>query len=164
METCGNKITYSRLPKQLPVKKLGKEYKNLEGYVKIDSLARVNDLFASDDTKTGQAELLVKLSFAVKSNSIITVEGKINQEVMLSCQRCLSALSYDINADLKVVITNNVERQDIAHSDYEPVILNYTDMLDLYQIVEDELILSLPIVPKHDEGSSQCVAQEEFLI
>lgn len=162
METCSNKITYSRLPKQLPVKKLGKEYKNLEGYVKIDSLARVNDLFAS--SKTEQAELLVRLSFAIKSDGKITVEGKINQEVMLSCQRCLSGLSHEIDADLRVVIAKSFEKKDKAHIDYEPIVLSYADMLDLHQIIEDELILSLPIVPKHDEGSSECVALEEFLI
>jgi len=154
--------SYSRLPKQLPVKKLGQQYKNMAGYVKIADLARLNDFLVVDtnsDSDTENQELLVNLEFTYLNHNQITIDGTINQPVTVVCQRCLKPMVYEINTKISVVLIDILSRIDKNLADYEPIEIKITDLLDLYQVIEDEMILSLPPSVKHDVNDSAAMAE-----
>lgn len=71
--------------------------------------------------------------------------------VWLTCQRCLQPLAVDLEVEsaIRFVATEaEAERLD-AESDDD--VLALEPALDLRDLVEDELLLDLPLVPRHDD-------------
>ena len=73
-------------------------------------------------------------------------------EVPLLCQRCLQPLTESLSFErcFRFVATEELAAELDEDSDDEDV-LALPARLDLRELVEDELILSLPIVPRHDD-------------
>jgi uncharacterized protein len=76
------------------------------------------------------------------------VEARV--DLALVCQRCLQAVPTELDAkrSFMFVAGETVAAELDARS--EDDILALERWLDLHQLVEDELLLSLPLVPKHD--------------
>lgn len=167
METnTENILSYSKLPQKLPIKKLGWQYQKLAGYVKMHSLARINEILVNTNTND-DVGFLVDLTFTRIRNNNILVTGSINQKVKVLCQRCMQEMDYIIDTNMHVIITENIKRPNNISSDLddcEVIELQSQDMLDLYQLIEDEMILSLPIVVKHDDANIQCSEYSKILI
>jgi uncharacterized protein len=68
----------------------------------------------------------------------------------LSCQRCLRPMSVmlDIRPGLRFV--HGEEQAERLDEDSEEDVLALGAPLDLRELIEDELILALPLVPRHD--------------
>lgn len=83
-----------------------------------------------------------------------TVSGSLNGQVILTCQRCMKAVECSVDEDFRVLIAAE-ERAD-EPGGYEPVIANPT-RLDLGWLVEDQILLALPLVPMHEQDD--CAGQ-----
>lgn len=73
--------------------------------------------------------------------------------VRLTCQRCLQPVEQPLTVDRRfrfVVDEAEAERQDEEADDEDVLALPPRGRLDLQPLVEDELILALPLVPRHD--------------
>lgn len=80
----------------------------------------------------------------------LTLEGEA--DVPLQCQRCLQPLTETLGFErrFRFVATEELAAELDEDSDDEDV-LALPARLDLRALLEDELILALPIVPRHDE-------------
>ncbi len=70
--------------------------------------------------------------------------------VSLQCQRCLQAVMQPLAVDRRLRFVRSeaeAERLDEASDDDVLVLL---PRLDLHELTEDELILALPLVPRHE--------------
>jgi uncharacterized protein len=79
----------------------------------------------------------------------------------LQCQRCLQALQQPLVLERRfrfVASEDEAERLD-ADSDDDHLVLE--PRLDLRSLVEDELILELPLVPRHEGPCPQPLPQPE---
>lgn len=76
------------------------------------------------------------------------VKGRLNGQVVLTCQRCMKPVASDVDERFQVLIVPE-ERSD-EPGGYEPVIANPT-RLDLAWLVEDQVLLALPLVPMHPQ-------------
>ncbi|ADZ20794.1 uncharacterized protein BJV85_002254 [Clostridium acetobutylicum] len=72
-------------------------------------------------------------------NSIITLYAEVKGIVELTCSRCLQKFPYDIDLEIDEKFTDNPENKD----DEVIFINNYE--VDINEIVENNIILSLPI-------------------
>lgn len=74
--------------------------------------------------------------------------------VVLECQRCLSMFDYPLHVSNRVQLVENeaeLETGDMAEDDPDiPDLILGSNRFDVRAFVEDELILALPYVPKHD--------------
>ncbi len=147
------KTTYTILPKTLPIKKLGRQYTHISGHVNLKSFTRFQDFLAKNMIL--DQDILVDLEFKELANNKIVIHGHINHDVIVECQRCLGDLPFKINSKIAVVLIDILSRIDKNLSDYE--IIEFTpdeekdNMLDIYSLIEDELILSLPSAAKHND-------------
>lgn len=68
----------------------------------------------------------------------------------LCCQRCLQPMTVvlDVRPDFRFVHGEALAEQLDEHSEED--VLSVPDSLDLLALIEDELILALPLVPRHD--------------
>ena len=86
---------------------------------------------------------------------VLTLEGSCN----LRCQRCLNTLPYQINlvSRLRLVSEGEIDSTDIEDDEVDSI--PNEKHLDVLGLIEEELLLSLPIAPKHDEGECEVVVE-----
>ncbi|MET0535475.1 MAG: YceD family protein [Steroidobacter sp.] len=75
------------------------------------------------------------------------VSGELHGAVVLTCQRCMQAVSVDVDDGFQVLIVEE-ERND-EPGGYEPVIAK-ASRFDLRWLVEEQVLLALPLVPMHE--------------
>ncbi|MDR5814031.1 YceD family protein [Caballeronia sp. LZ033] len=74
----------------------------------------------------------------------------VHGSVWLRCQRCLSPYSQhlDVDATYRIVATEE-EADEYPLDDDEVEVIVGSRQFDLIDLIEEELLLSLPLVPKH---------------
>lgn len=124
-----------------------------QGIVAADGLERLASMVVSvaDDAQ-------VNLSFYEDLSGIVVFEGTVVCPVIMECQRCGEKMRLELKTgfryspDIKKI--EELELQD----QYDSADLNNLGEIDLYAIIEDELILSLPLIAKHSD--EECPASD----
>jgi len=70
--------------------------------------------------------------------------------VSLECQRCLKPVSVALKISRNFLFVHGEDAAAQLDADSEDDVLAITRALDLHELVEDELLLALPIVPRHE--------------
>lgn len=78
--------------------------------------------------------------------------------ISLLCQRCLNPVRLDVQAKRSFQFVAGEQAAAELDETSEDDVLALTRALDLQDLVEDELLLSLPLVPKHDVCPDPLVA------
>jgi len=89
-----------------------------------------------------------------KDAQVLTVfHGHLETQVTLVCQRCNGEFNHSLYTEFcfSPVQGKDQEQADALPEAYEPVEVNDHGEVDLFQLLEDELIISLPIVALHAE-------------
>lgn len=116
----------------------------LEGTVKIADMQRLVTSLAGDDQR-----VIVSLQFGLDDQKTTFLKGHLETQLILQCQRCMESFSYEIISDFILGIVNSLEEADSLPEYYEPA-LAQGGQLALRDLIEDEIILNLPIIPRHD--------------
>lgn len=138
-----------RLPVHIDPLRMAETGRLLEGGYSIAELDRLHDLLLE---RSG--EVVVSLEFGIDAEGVRYMKGQLQTEVVLECQRCLQPMQAPIDASFALGLVRNIDAAEQLPSHYEPLLVE-SDALFLRDIIEDELLLALPLVAKHDE--SQCV-------
>ncbi len=70
--------------------------------------------------------------------------------VWLTCQRCLQPFTVPLHIDQRIRFVRGEAEAEALDAEIEDDVLALSKSLDLRALVEDELLLALPIVPRHD--------------
>lgn len=70
--------------------------------------------------------------------------------VPLQCQRCLGPVARPIEVDRRFLFVADEEEAERLDEESEEDVLALQPRLNLAELLEDELILALPIVPRHE--------------
>jgi len=70
--------------------------------------------------------------------------------VTLECQRCLQPMPTPVHIERRLFFVEGEDAAAALDAESEEDVLALSPSLDLHALVEDELLLSLPIVPRHD--------------
>jgi uncharacterized protein len=71
-------------------------------------------------------------------------------EVTLECQRCLQPMRMALDAERRIFFVEGEEVAAALDAESEDDVLALTATLDLPALIEDELLLALPLVPRHE--------------
>lgn len=130
--------------------RMAKNGQTLNGKVSVVDLSRANKLLTSE---SGEVEY--KLEFSTDVDGFCIIAGELSTTLYMRCQRCLREFEAKVSSDFLVSpVKNDAEAKALLPS-YEAV---YVADAKLYidELIEDELILAMPIVPMHDLGSADC--------
>jgi uncharacterized protein len=72
-------------------------------------------------------------------------------EVTLECQRCLQPMCVPLHAERRVFFVVGEEAAAALDADSDDDVLALTPAFDLADLIEDELLLALPLVPRHEQ-------------
>lgn len=74
---------------------------------------------------------------------------KAQTRVWLTCQRCLQPLAEPLAVDRRIRFVRGEAAAEALDAEIEDDVLALSKTQDLRELVEDELLLALPIVPRH---------------
>ena len=114
----------------------------LVGEIELRQMARLRDLLES----TG-GSVKAGLQLRQRHEGYVTAELSYQVELVLRCQRCLEPLRMAVDERVQLAITQP-EGEACVPAEYEPVTLE-GERLRPADLIEDELIIALPLVPKH---------------
>jgi len=103
-------------------------------------------------TPEGVAEARMSLRSA---GGVPIGELRVRAEALLTCQRCLEPMQRTLQSISQLAF---VEREDAPVPTDHEAIPGDPRQVDLAGLVEDELLLSLPLIPIHGVGE-KCTAQ-----
>lgn len=113
---------------------------------------RLKEVVADDD---GYAE--VDLWFG-KEGRIATVRGRVEATVSLVCQNCLGVIRWPVKSDVALGLITSLDEVSLLPEPYEPLLLGQGKTA-LKEIVEEELLLAVPAIPKHAEKCLEKMAR-----
>jgi len=92
---------------------------------------------------------------------IAIAELTLSGTARLVCQRCLGPLDVEVEADTSVGLIATEADMNRVPEEFEPV-LAPEGRISVGELVEEELLLTLPIVPLHEDtdGGTTCVAAD----
>ncbi|MBI3344886.1 MAG: DUF177 domain-containing protein [Gammaproteobacteria bacterium] len=142
-----------RLPVHIDPLQLAGKGELLSGDLELAGMRR---LAPSLHTTEGAVE--VTLEFGVDPERIPYLQGHIRGKLILTCQRCMQAVDFPVDLDMTLGLVNSPAEADALPDHYEPLMAGSEPVI-LPDVIEDELLLCLPLVPKHPE--SQCPASAQ---
>ena len=94
--------------------------------------------FGGEEIKTKEA---IKVVGNINStDDILTIKASVKTVLELKCSRCLDTFIYPIDIDIEERFTNNDE-----YRESEEVVFVDSDTLDIAQVVESQIVSTLPI-------------------
>ncbi len=133
----------TRLPVHIDPFRMAETRRLLQGDIALAEMTRLSESLL--DT---QGSVSVSLEFGIDNEGIRFIHGRVRAEVSLECQRCLEALRYPIDSEFRLGLVRSMAEAENLPSQYEPLTVE-DEPLFLRDIIEDELLLALPVVPMH---------------
>ena len=125
----------------------------VEGQIALNKLSRVQDYLCGDS-----GAVTIHLSFGKDLQGIQTIIGSLDAKVFMQCQRCLKPVALAVSVVVNIGVGYKESALKALPTEYDPL-LQETPELDLWMLIEDELILGLPIVAYHPSGECSIDAQ-----
>lgn len=104
-------------------------------------------------------DVSVKARFVRDARGLPHLTGQLDTVLSLTCQRCLEAVAVAVTADVDVFLLSDEAYADRLGEDEDYVVFEQ-GQLDLPELLEDELILALPLVARHDDCEPQVALSE----
>jgi uncharacterized protein len=114
-------------------------------------LARLERLSAALCDTTGV--LHARLNFG-STAGFHCLQGTVEANLELTCQRCMNPMTYGVSGRFKFGLVLDEEEMQELPADLEPYLIE-GDEQSIVDVLEDELLLSLPIAAMHDEECSE---------
>jgi uncharacterized protein len=139
----------NHLPDRLDLYSAAEAGRELRGRIKLARLVRALPQFESPE-----GELEVSLTLARDEDGTRYLAGSVQGRLVLLCQRCLEPLEYPLGLTFRLGLVHSQEQIQGLSDRYEPLLIT-GEPASLAEIITDEVLLALPIVPLHS-GTSTC--------
>lgn len=143
------------LPEKLNPWQIAAENGSLNGMLALAALPR---LTATLDRPEGM--IAIALTTGIDGRGIRFIKGIVRTQVELTCQRCLGPLRLPLEVTVSLGLARDEAEIDRLPDEYEPLLISEGGIIAVADLVEDELLLALPQIPRHDDVR-ECAAHSE---
>ncbi|AQA19024.1 hypothetical protein BST95_13010 [Halioglobus japonicus] len=143
------------LPNALDVRKASARGVSISGTLKPLNLPRFKALLADES-----GEIRADLAFSRDEENRPVVQVKIAAEVSVICQRCLSPMQTGVEGENQLGIVWTDEQAKHLPRHLDPLIVPEDEGCNLWELVEDELMLALPPYSYHDTEDCKEILSE----
>jgi uncharacterized protein len=136
--------------KPLLINNLEFAQKNLEisGDLNVASFERLSETLSISSENL--ANIRYTLVGAAKKMHLPSLRLSIDAKLPVLCQRCLEAMQINLNLSFDYLISEHLP-EEIDEND-ETDWLEPSQHMNLGELVEDELLIAMPIAPVHEEN------------
>lgn len=140
------------IPRHLDPRKMAHQGAVFTGDIPAGSLPRLQE--AVSDVR----QVSVEAHFDVAEEGRRVLHGALSADVNVECQRCLEPMGVQLKGEFNLAVVWSEDEAKQLPSSYDPWITGEGEG-DVYEILEEELLLSLPAVALHE---GECVDQGLF--
>lgn len=119
----------------------------LEGELPLRQMKRLLPLLASDE-----GSISVALEFGIDEMGVPHVTGRIRASLAIVCQRCLEPMAWEVDQPVALAFLRRgagpAADEAAIPGPYEPYVVE-ENPLRLADLIEDEIMLALPQIPRH---------------
>lgn len=145
------------LPSLLDFGQLMRQPLVFEGVLALSDLVRLAQATGLEQDD----EVWVRLESGIdRATERLILQGELKTRLALVCQRCLQPFDLSINIDLSLAPHAENEWDVRLPEGYEPVLVDERGQMGTAHLVEDELLLGLPLIAKHAEADCPVVLAE----
>ncbi len=146
-----------KLPLTLDPVRAAQKRLDYHGVYAPELVARLAETVVSVDS-----EVECDMSFAVDNQRLAVLQGTAEVQVTLLCQRCNQPFPHHVHVSYCFSPVSSERQAEALPEDYEPIEIDESGEIDLLAMMEDEIILALPVVPVHD--SEHCEVSEADMV
>lgn len=145
-------MSKASLPITIDPRRAADQGRILDGEITLEKLEQLNSYLVDSDGIVN-----VSLTFGVDEQRIRFIKGQADTTVKMLCQRCLEPVTLELEAEMNLGIVADDEAAKQLPRYYDPNIINEPKQ-DIYRLIEQELILTLPLIAQHQN----CVVKTSF--
>ena len=132
------------LPQQIDPFRLAAKEAQLQGQLPLSQMKRLTSLLNSSE-----GEVDIDLSLHMASSRVVMLQGHVHTQIDLICQRCLEAFKLPLDVDINLALARTEQDLESISDDIDAQVVEDTTIM-LTDLIEDELLLVLPSIPKHE--------------
>ena len=125
-----------------------------EGAWPVSSFERLAEAICNN-----RGEVVARLKFAIRAGTPC-LDGNVQAELELRCERCLDPVKQHIESDFRFGLITSEDEADLLPKEFEPLLVSDSEQ-SLVELMEDELLLSLPIVARHESECSRILQKHK---
>ncbi len=99
-----------------------------------------------------QGELFCRVVGETDARGTMSLRLTVDGTLGLTCQRCLGPLQYAVRVDHGLLLARDATELERLDAEPECDAILIEPQLDLIALIEDEVLLSLPLAAMHAEG------------
>jgi uncharacterized protein len=92
----------------------------------------------------------VKVDFGVDELGLVFISAKGSATIALTCQRCTEAFEHKLLIDFVFSPVKDEEAAENLPSYYDAIELDENGEVNLRDLVEEEFLLVIPLIPRHE--------------
>lgn len=143
-----------QLPKEIDPFRFANTGRELDGELELADLSRL-----AGSLHHTEGVVNVSMRFDVDDTGTPFMQGHFETTLALTCERCMQALTLPLSIDALLGLVKHEKLAENLADQYEPWVIEDHELVNPADVVEDELILALPLVPKHDYD---CLPEEAW--
>jgi uncharacterized protein len=132
------------MPLKIDIFKEAKTNQEMHFSVAVSSLPRVLEALPDPSSELG-----VSLFFGVDGDGQAYVDLNLKGTVQLMCQRCLAEMPFELSTCHRLIPVSESQVDSDLIGDGEPILIDASGLVDVVEMLEDELLLTLPMCPMH---------------
>jgi uncharacterized protein len=127
--------------------------REISGEVPVTELPRLQDILEKQQGILGYS---IRGGMDNQGNHFLDVS--VTGRCRVRCQRCLEGMDYPVQLDTRLLLRDqaSLDAEELHPDEEEEFDSILADVhLDVLSLLEDEILLSLPIAPRHEQGVCQ---------
>lgn len=94
----------------------------------------------------------IKVTFWIEKSlaDLPELKGEFSAQVEMQCQRCLDNVEFKVDNNFHFYVSTKPQDQTIETE--LDVIPSESDEFDVISVIEDEILIHLPLIPKHEKN------------
>jgi uncharacterized protein len=117
----------------------------LKGQLPVASLQRLCESLLDE-----QGTVIANLLFEVDTERRPKIVGNVSTDVSVVCQRCLQPMILHVEDKIDLVLVTTDAQSKALPDRYDPWFCGEDEFLSPADIIEEQLILAMPIVSMHE--------------
>lgn len=135
------------LPESVDAWRMVAARRSFEGVIPVAALARLRDLLAD-----ASGTVSYQLQFGRDELDTGFVEVRVSAPLTLLCQRSLEPFVQPVQVETRLGLIRAESEEPSLPPETEPLLVAEDGRLVLLDVIEDELLLALPLVPINPEA------------
>jgi uncharacterized protein len=139
---------FDRLPDWFDPPRLASQAREIKGFLPLAEMPRLSAVLADSGGRAA-----ARFLFTRAAGLPARLTGHVEAVLRVQCQRCLEPMDLPVSHAIDArLVSEGTEAEAIP--DHEDAVWVEARGLSLHTLVEDELLLSLPVVALHGRGST----------